>query len=183
MKIVFLSTLPARGATHLEIAVFAAVGISIHAPREGSDIGKSGCRPSRNPFLSTLPARGATGLVGDHGRDHEHFYPRSPRGERQPRGSYEPRGVVISIHAPREGSDEFTARRNHHEHYFYPRSPRGERPLSSWPVRFSLRGFLSTLPARGATQQWQHPKTALLYFYPRSPRGERQLDSVPPVVL
>ena len=33
----FLSTLPARGATHGALGVAVAAEISIHAPREGSD--------------------------------------------------------------------------------------------------------------------------------------------------
>ena len=61
MKVaIFLSTLPARGATHLPPAMPTTEGfISIHAPREGSDAG-----PCSGP---AHPA---------------HFYPRSPRGER-----------------------------------------------------------------------------------------------------
>ena len=56
----FLSTLPARGATTDAEAGVHLVGISIHAPREGSD----------------LPARqGPPAGV--------YFYPRSPRGERR----------------------------------------------------------------------------------------------------
>ena len=35
----FQSTLPARGATHKDFVRFAALCISIHAPREGSDFG------------------------------------------------------------------------------------------------------------------------------------------------
>ena len=56
--------------------------ISIHAPREGSDVTMS---------LSGL-------LFSD-------FYPRSPRGERRLRRSEPAHQAQISIHAPREGSD------------------------------------------------------------------------------
>ena len=85
---VFLSTLPARGATtfsplssvRLSISIHAPregsdlfgaantihVSISIHAPREGSDLKTSIYARSRRKFLSTLPARGAT----PHGRRH-----------------------------------------------------------------------------------------------------------------
>ena len=82
MTLKFLSTLPARGATLICLALLVLlsnfyprsprgerlflaqqhphlVGISIHAPREGSD-------PNRTPF------RGYS----------NNFYPRSPRGER-----------------------------------------------------------------------------------------------------
>ena len=56
--------------------------ISIHAPREGSDMLKKATSSPPGLFQSTLPVRGAT---------HKH-------GQLQ-------QGHVISIHAPREGSD------------------------------------------------------------------------------
>ena len=37
----FLSTLPARGATEHQDEILAGKGISIHAPREGSDTARS----------------------------------------------------------------------------------------------------------------------------------------------
>ena len=79
--------------------------ISIHAPREGSDLLWEHWENLMGQFLSTLPARGAT---------------RSTRW-----GAF---FGSISIHAPREGSDIkpvfgiFGRTKN-----FYPRSPRGER--------------------------------------------------------
>ena len=57
--------------------------ISIHAPREGSDM------------LQRL----------EHWLKRKHFYPRSPRGERLLPGVVGRGGLEISIHAPREGSD------------------------------------------------------------------------------
>ena len=57
---VFQSTLPARGATFRFPKIVRAVQISIHAPREGSDVPR---RVSPDTRL--------------------HFNPRSPRGERQ----------------------------------------------------------------------------------------------------
>ena len=56
--------------------------ISIHAPREGSDLKETDQRQYNQLFLSTLPARGATTTTGE---------------------TY--RVTSISIHAPREGSD------------------------------------------------------------------------------
>ena len=58
--------------------------------------------------------------------------------------------VIISIHAPREGSDLLPSYWQVPGQNFYPRSPRGERrqTASLHPQR---RIFLSTLPARGAT--------------------------------
>ena len=77
---------------------------------------------------------------------------------------------------------------------FYPRSPRGERRIRSTAIEI-FKGFLSTLPARGATYKsgyWRNyaiflstlPARGATYtrggtahptknFYPRSPRGER----------
>ncbi len=56
--------------------------ISIHTPREGSDIAIRHLSPEEFEFQSTLPVRGATS-------------PGIEVGE----------GVKISIHTPREGSD------------------------------------------------------------------------------
>ena len=146
----FQSTLPARGATTRGCRKpVRRVDISIHAPRTGSDgpPGRTtalrsdfnprsphGERPERNAvgggkeclFQSTLPARGAT--------------------------KCEPRGLadrVISIHAPRTGSD-----------------------ASFHPVHPFCTAFQSTLPARGATRRKPVP-TRRHYFNPRSPHGER----------
>ena len=71
-------------------------------------------------------------------------------------GSDEARGLFrrmfeISIHAPREGSDRGTVWRYLTKlKDFNPRSPRGERPYvtSFLPGQ---KAFQSTLPARGAT--------------------------------
>ena len=103
-SLIFLSTLPARGATQILEMYSNALKISIHAPREGSD-----------------PATGRqSGKL-------LYFYPRSPRGERRLLGGLGRQRHSISIHAPREGSDggEVGARPRFAD--FYPRSPRGER--------------------------------------------------------
>ena len=124
------------------------------------------------------------------------FYPRSPRGERPRRGplsgrekwrflsTLPARGAtinckrdhlarLISIHAPREGSD----RR-------WQWTPGRQTPfLSTLPARGAThRGagqiakalFLSTLPARGATSTAGLSGWSSTNFYPRSPRGERR---------
>ena len=61
------------------------VRISIHAPREGSDLPVTLARDRQHVFQSTLPARGATGSLR---RKTRYF--------------------AISIHAPREGSDRIS---------------------------------------------------------------------------
>ena len=101
--------------------------ISIHAPRTGSDISTSLWRTTARKFQSTLPARGAT--IGDS----------------------DGCGVqTISIHAPRTGSDLLCVQRRLFQH-----------------------GFQSTLPARGATAL-RRTASARNDFNPRSPHGERR---------
>ena len=147
---VFLSTLPARGATpQLLITVLCSAYFYPRSPRgERRQTEKGHFRP-------------------------DYFYPRSPRGERPPPRSRCLKTSTISIHAPREGSDGRQVHRGPANQNFYPRSPRGERlglsrlPSAGPPYFYprSPRGerhrgydnlgqaarFLSTLPARGAT--------------------------------
>ena len=146
----FQSTLPARGATQNARKLQKTCEISIHAPRTGSDgndHGKSNCHlhfnprsphgerrdagaknPARCRFQSTLPARGATDW----------------RTRKQPQR-------VISIHAPRTGSD------------------RDDAQIIAWCAEFQ-----STLPARGATTVAGCCLCRWKYFNPRSPHGERR---------
>ena len=103
----FLSTLPARGATdHVVGQVVRRGVISIHAPREGSDAGAHGYKARSQTFLSTLPARGATLYSASCSFRTRDFYPRSPRGERRLLQGLLLGFCIISIHAPREGSDD-----------------------------------------------------------------------------
>ena len=154
-EILFLSTLPARGATGSELLSALGGMISIHAPREGSDKRASCWWCSLWAFLSTLPARGATKMWTNWPTGSSNFYPRSPRGERRggsssnlicaglflstlpARGATRQRRAGccqrrISIHAPREGSDHLQGGPALGSLDFYPRSPRGERLTSSF---------------------------------------------------
>ena len=81
--------------------------ISIHAPRTGSDVINKIRANSAVQFQSTLPARGATFLPLPALARATHFNPRSPHGERpaSPPPRLQPK--LISIHAPRTGSDGF----------------------------------------------------------------------------
>ena len=149
---IFLSTLPARGATCLEAAVYGVHGISIHAPREGSDSPFPAC-PAASFIISIhAPREGSDGAtVG------QNLFP-----------------CTISIHAPREGSDAFLHPvRPVNEEFLSTLPARGAtRILSRFPlwlmgisihapregsdaglkdVYESMALFLSTLPARGAT--------------------------------
>ena len=147
--------------------------ISIHAPREGSDVGRR--RRRRH--------------VG-------HFYPRSPRGERHLQPVCPDGALPISIHAPREGSDTLSYRTIKEEiiSIHAPREGSDSSPVSASSVprvflsTLPARGatcwspaptetrwaFLSTLPARGATSGAPCCRARPCNFYPRSPRGERR---------
>ncbi len=102
---IFQSTLPVWGATRLVWEHWKQfMGISIHAPRVGSDrTGRPNCpsgehfnprspcgerrrqdqhRPGRQIFQSTLPVWGATGFWKNTANVIPYFNPRSPCGER-----------------------------------------------------------------------------------------------------
>ena len=101
--------------------------ISIHAPRAGSDA-KAGTTPrARDGFQSTLPVRGATERGKLNARQVEYFNPRSPCGER----------------------------------------------LDAYPTYTTAQEFQSTLPVRGATNPPSWSCQTKTYFNPRSPCGER----------
>ncbi len=110
-------------------AAGTAFSISIHAPRGGSDkseIRITACRnqnfnprsprgerlPCYSPmigwrkFQSTLPAGGATNTGAYSLTGNQDFNPRSPRGERRTHLSAGAGENLISIHAPRGGSDQ-----------------------------------------------------------------------------
>ena len=96
----FQSTLPVRGATCHLAPRFTIPWISIHAPREGSDLETAYPQFYAKKFQSTLPVRGATAVS------------RPPHGGRD-----------ISIHAPREGSDDQAPALAPPRADFNPRSP------------------------------------------------------------
>ena len=81
---VFQSTLPVGGATGGILPFLFPDGISIHAPRGGSDHGRN------------------QGGLGSN-----YFNPRSPWGERPTPRCFRRFGQKISIHAPRGGSDPY----------------------------------------------------------------------------
>ena len=124
----FQSTLPARGATSPATAIPAAIRISIHAPREGSD----------------ASARPAARVISHH------FNPRSPRGERQDGALHLHLLCNISIHAPREGSDEQVIPLCRVLLRFQSTLPARGATIQE-DEQLQEYKFQSTLPARGAT--------------------------------
>ena len=168
----FQSTLPVGGATTGEGLKETLIGISIHAPRGGTDlevlqIGLFGVQ-----FQSTLPVGGAT----------------SPYIACL-------WAKTISIHAPRGGSDAADASESSEAAgHFNPRSPWGERPnyvalptisilfqstlpvggaTNMWAIIAHLILFQSTLPVGGATGSGVDQDWFFQHFNPRSPWGER----------
>ena len=145
--------------------------ISIHAPRTGSDDERGGIAGEvdfnpRSPhgerhtfrcwllrlgiFQSTLPARGATRAA-----------------------QHQQKCNLISIHAPRTGSDPRAAKGAGRPANFNPRSPHGERPLPVRRIqhhrRISIHAPRTGSDAASATRLF-----TANYFNPRSPHGERR---------
>ena len=109
----------------------AAIQISIHAPRTGSDAACGGVDIGLREISIHAPRTGSDDRLQNCYPPFGDFNPRSPHGERQ--------GYAF------KSSDGA---------YFNPRSPHGERrpPAKSRRPRVP---FQSTLPARGATDQEQ----------------------------
>ena len=103
--IIFQSTLPVRGATgHLCHNALPEL-ISIHAPRAGSDgSGKDGGEDGTD-FNPRSPCGERRAVPRGAGADLCDFNPRSPCGERPVPDSMGGMTHIISIHAPRAGSD------------------------------------------------------------------------------
>ena len=169
---IFLSTLPARGATSWLGGAGADATISIHAPREGSDRPGQLRRSGKRHFYPRSPRGERPGPQDDAPAGGKNFYPRSPRGERHFAMSGTSMASLISIHAPREGSDPPSRCGAPGGRYFYPRSPRGERPIPN--IVFSpLIHFYPRSPRGERRVCRQYRPRRLHHFYPRSPRGER----------
>ena len=101
--------------------------ISIHAPREGSDI-IAKRRPRVVKYFNPRSPCGERPETQNAYKMQQDFNPRSPRGERPQRRCYPVTTAWISIHAPRAGSDQ---------------TPDG--------ATNGIGLFQSTLPVRGAT--------------------------------
>ena len=145
---------PRTGSDIINNSTFETIKISIHAPRTGSDRES----PAHGAGLHYFNPR------SPHGERHAphqrrpsafDFNPRSPHGERRQSSGAMSMTQIISIHAPRTGSDGVSLPRELRRIYFNPRSPHGERQAPS----------VSFLPGT--------------YFNPRSPHGERPGEPPP----
>ena len=149
MEMEFLSTLSLRRATVDTMKDEKDEGISIHALLAESDDALITYAAALVTFLSTLSLRRATMGGGYHRQQCQHFYPRSPCGERPD---------------PEE-------RLGIHRLFLSTLSLR--RATLAQRDGGVLRAFLSTLSLRRATMLVPQTLAVIRYFYPRSPCGER----------
>ena len=132
-------------------------------------------RDGAGKFQSTLPARGATKSSDCITIGAIDFNPRSPHGERldnRQGGQMQ----MISIHAPRTGSDKMADEWKEWAEEFQSTLPaRGATPMD-----FSIAPSVDIsihAPRTGSDLRTQSWGTRNQYFNPRSPHGERQLRS------
>ena len=194
-RAIFQSTLPARGATASIQQVSVIICISIHAPRTGSDRGAlrwvttacyfnprspHGERPltrsavaSKSRFQSTLPARGATSLPRAEGSI-KIISIHAPRtGSDLVVAAHQPLHV-ISIHAPRTGSDLRAGRGVLPGAHISIHAPRtGSDRLVQSSLWSADRHFNPRSP-HGERRRLSAKAPARRHFNPRSPHGERQ---------
>ena len=100
------------------------------------------------------------------------FNPRSPCGERLQLPYAVVQSGLISIHAPRVGSDLRLLRFAISDLHFNPRSPCGERP-TSWTDHSLLRYFNPRSPCGERPATTDRERSEIRNFNPRSPCGER----------
>ena len=125
-------------------------------------------------FLSTLSLRRATYRSARHTTRYQHFYPRSPCGERPLchnqcsylAGHFYPRSPC-GERLPNSGTFRST-------HNFYPRSPCGERPSGTNSCSICSSISIHALLAESDCVKRFHAAD-ISYFYPRSPCGERRI--------
>ena len=148
--------------------------ISIHALLAESDYAAYENYEETKKFLSTLSLRRATQQAAHAGAGVEHFYPRSPCGERLIDNDPDnvPEGFLSTLSLRRATPSKINTRNN--TVHFYPRSPCGERPVPEGSTiefevisihallaesdhadrygRYCTYRFLSTLSLRRATR-------------------------------
>ena len=171
-RVVFQSTLPARGATGFFLQRADAELISIHAPRTGSD---PGCRFGRLPASISIhaPRTGSDVAQAVEGHRRQRFQSTLPRTGSDVCVHLVHTSLVISIHAPRTGSDATgSAPPPAQEQDFNPRSPHGGA------TTMTCNGHTYTVISIHASPHGERQFRKLLlpllrHFNPRSPHGER----------
>ena len=146
----FQSTLPARGATRTRRRNGETRGISIHAPRTGSDGAGLPNQPGHDISIHA-PRTGSDDRQPLLRLDGRHFNPRSPHGERRSTTSVMLLTLRFQSTLPARGATIHAGSSWAYAGDFNPRSPHGERP--------------HVLRAHDSKNN----------FNPRSPHGERRL--------
>ena len=123
----FQSTLPVWGATSRHAPRKLYPSISIHAPRVGSDRGRTPASKRLVVFQSTLPVWGATLIAALVSSGSRKFQSTLPVWGATLDKCIVLSIVLISIHAPRVGSDTAIRSPAKAVRHFNPRSPCGER--------------------------------------------------------
>ena len=117
--------------------------------------------------------RGATALLLLVALQLHSFNPRPPCGERPTSSGLDRQSLLVSIHAPRAGSDQ-----NHSLDYsghrgFNPRPPCGERPHAWFPI-VAAHVVSIHAPRAGSDDLLANLKQSVTCFNPRPPCGERR---------
>ena len=104
-----------------------------------------------------------------------HFNPRSPHGERHLVQWGNLRHVLISIHAPRTGSDVGSLQVKMAAIDFNPRSPHGERHKAM--AQMEGKTYFNPRSPHGERRPLYSRRHKQKNFNPRSPHGERPEDA------
>ena len=170
---IFQSTLPARGATRPRFSatksrrnfnprsphgerqltdeeLTAALSISIHAPRTGSDAVSHRATSICQSISIHAPRTGSDSGSAICFFTLFHFNPRSPHGERPSTSRIYLLYWSFQSTLPARGATQVAEASDRQLSHFNPRSPHGERLTYQRDVTIVIK-FQSTLPARGAT--------------------------------
>ena len=151
IDIIFQSTLPVKGATGWIRKPKRPATFQSTLPVKGATLTSRYISYIARAFQSTLPVKGATVADFNSFPPFSNFNPRSPWRERRLSISLPGSPRPISIHAPREGSDDLVQILKNAFCHFNPRSPWRERHSFVNVFRICSK-FQSTLPVKGATR-------------------------------
>ena len=169
----FQSTFPVRGATLRAVDLGAIFGISIHAPRAGSDLAVDGIVGRKTWISIHAPRAGSDSPSWARYPATMHFNPRSPCGERRAKYNQSINTGIFQSTLPVRGATSCRRTCLRTSLHFNPRSPCGERhdggidyalndrisihapragsDAEAGLILTQVRKFQSTLPVRGAT--------------------------------
>ena len=158
------------------------VRVSIHAPREGCDVGADVVQSYNELFQFTHPGRGATRDRSTQSLRLGGFNSRTPGGVRQIPLNIWIAEVSVSIHAPREGCDQDTpktSRKNNTFQFTHPGRGATRRVL---PLPHATMVSIHA-PREGC--DLMHAETTITddSFNSRTPGGVRPRAATPPAPI